>query len=136
MKKCIIVILLVLCMVVAGCANTTDKPAASEAATVNKITAEEAKARLDNETGIILVDVRTEDEYNVEHIPDAVLLPLDNIADDAEAMIPAKEAIYFVYCRSGNRSATASAQLVEMGYENIYDLGGIKDWPYEKISGQ
>ena len=136
MKKFIIVILLVLSMAFVGCANITDKPAAGETATVNKITAEEAKTRLDNESGIILVDVRTEDEYNVEHIPDAVLLPLDNIADDAEAMIPDKEATYFVYCRSGNRSATASAQLVEMGYTNIYDLGGIKDWPYEKILGQ
>jgi rhodanese-related sulfurtransferase len=123
-------------MAVAGCANTTDKPAASEAATVNKITAEEARARLDNETGIILVDVRTQDEYNVEHIPNAILLPVDNIVDDAETIIPDKEATYFVYCRSGNRSATASAQLVEMEYKNIYDLGGIKDWPYEKISGQ
>lgn len=136
MKKLIIAILLVLSMFVVGCANTTEKTEASEAAMVIKITAEEAKTRLDNESGIILVDVRTEDEYNVEHIPDAILLPLDNIADDAEVMIPDKEAIYFVYCRSGNRSATASAQLVEMGYKNIYDLGGIKDWPYEKISGQ
>lgn len=128
--------LLALSIVLVGCSSPKDRPAASEAATVNKITAEEAKARLDNETGIILVDVRTQDEYNVEHIPNAILLSLDNIAADAESIIPDKEATYFVYCRSGNRSAAASAQLVEMGYKNIFDLGGIKDWPYDKTSAQ
>ena|SRR5665647_855005 len=136
MKKLIIVTLLALSIVLVGCSSPNDRPAASEAATVNKITAEEAKARLDGESGIILVDVRTQDEYNVEHIPNAILLPVDNIVDDAETIIPDKEATYFVYCRSGNRSATASAQLVEMGYKNIFDLGGIKDWPYEKVSVQ
>ena len=136
MKKRIILTLLALSIVLVGCSSPNDQPAASEAATVNTITAEEAKARLDNETGIILVDVRTQDEYNAEHIPNAILLPIDHIAADAETIIPDKEAIYFVYCRSGNRSATASAQLVEMGYKNIFDLGGIKDWPYDKTSAQ
>lgn len=111
MKKLIIVTLMALSIVLVGCSSPNDRPAASEVSTVNKITAKEAKARLDNETGIILVDVRTQDEYNVEHIPNAILLPLDNIVVDAETIIPDKEATYFVYCRSGNRSATASAQL-------------------------
>jgi len=100
------------------------------------ITAEEAKARLDKEDGIILVDVRTEEEYKEEHIQGAILLPLDTIETDGETVLPDKEGIYFVYCRSGNRSATASAQLVEMGYQHIYDLGGIIDWPYDTVKGQ
>lgn len=105
-------------------------------APVVKINAEEAKSRLDREDKIIIVDVRTPAEYNEAHIKNSVLLPLDSIRDNAAAVIPDKDAVYFVYCRSGVRSATAAAQLVEMGYKNIYDLGGIKDWPYEKVSGQ
>jgi len=90
--------------------------------------------RLDKEDDIIIVDVRTLEEYNQEHIKNAILLPLDSIGENTATVIPYKDDIYFVYCRSGNRSATASLQLVEMGYKNIYDLGGILDWPYEKES--
>lgn len=44
-----------------------------------------------------------------------------------------KEAIIFVYCRSGNRSATAANILIEQGYKNVYNLGGINNWPYEVV---
>lgn len=137
MKKIIAAILIVISILSAGCAsrqNTQVLPA--EKAPVVKINAEEAKSRLDREDKIIIVDVRTPAEYNEAHIKNSVLLPLDSIRDNAAAVIPDKDAVYFVYCRSGVRSATAAAQLVEMGYKNIYDLGGIKDWPYEKVSGQ
>ena len=116
--------------------STNDQPVAGESEASNTITAEEAKARLDSESGIILVDVRTLDEYNEGHIPNAILLPVDSIADEAETIIPNKDATYFVYCRSGNRSATASAQLAQMGYKNIYELGGINYWPYDQTSGE
>lgn len=136
MKKLIITTVLLLCMSTVGCSSTNDQPVAGESEASNTITAEEAKARLDSESGIILVDVRTLDEYNEGHIPNAILLPVDSIADEAETIIPNKDATYFVYCRSGNRSATASAQLAQMGYKNIYDLGGINDWPYDQTSAQ
>lgn len=129
--------MIVISILSAGCAsrqNIQVLPAGK--APVVKINAEEAKSRLDREDKIIIVDVRTPAEYNEAHIKNSVLLPLDSIRDNAAAVIPDKDAVYFVYCRSGVRSATAAAQLVEMGYKNIYDLGGIKDWPYEKVSGQ
>jgi len=100
---------------------------------VVRLTAQQAKGRIDSEEGIIIVDVRTQAEYDDAHIPGAILLPVDAIPADAESVIPDKEAVYFIYCRSGNRSATAAALLAEMGYQNIYDFGGIIDWPYELV---
>lgn len=100
------------------------------------ISADEAKKRLDSEEGIILLDVRTEEEYLDKHIPGSVLLPLDSLENDVEKEVPDKDAILFVYCRSGNRSASATKILVRLGYKNVYDLGGIINWPYDTESGQ
>lgn len=133
MKKIILLILLIISVLLIGCTSSNnDKETVKEKASVTKITAEEAKQRLDSEEDIILVDVRTPEEYKEEHIKNAILLTLDTISEKASTVIPDKDAVYFVYCRSGNRSATAAAELVKMGYKNIYDLGGIKNWPYEK----
>lgn len=129
---------LLLSLMVAGCASQQNNSQQQESkrASVMKISAQEAKKRLDAENGIILVDVRTVEEFNDQHIKNSVLLPLDTISDKAGTVIPDKEAVYFIYCRSGNRSATATAMLSQMGYKNLYDLGGIIDWPYEKEKGQ
>ena len=127
MKKMLLVLFLIANIAFTGCS------VAEEAGKPTKISAEDAKKRLDVEKDIILVDVRTLDEYNEAHIPEAILLTLDTISEKAEKVLQDKEATYFVYCRSGSRSATASAQLVKMGYKNIYDMGGIIDWPYETV---
>ena len=109
---------------------------AEDEPSVTKITPEEAKEKLDNDPSILLVDVRTPDEYKQEHIVNAISLPLDTIIFEGPSdAIPDKDALYFIYCHSGNRSEIASAQLLSMGYKNIYDLGGIVDWPYEKEIG-
>ncbi len=109
----------------------TAAPAAS-----TLITADEAKKRLDSDESIILLDVRTEEEYREKHIPGSLLLPLSDLEDKAESEIPDKDATLFVYCRSGNRSATASKILVNLGYTKVYDLGGIIDWPYDTESAR
>ncbi|OGO82595.1 MAG: hypothetical protein A2Y18_07440 [Clostridiales bacterium GWD2_32_19] len=103
---------------------------------VNSIKPEEAKKNLKNDSNIILLDVRTKEEYIVSHIPGSILIPVDNIKVEVEAKIRDKEDIVYVYCRSGNRSQTAATELVKMGYANVYDLGGIQDWPYETESGE
>lgn len=105
-------------------------------AKVTVLTAEEAKARLDADKDIVILDVRTKEEYLEKHIPNALLLPVDTISEKAATVIPEKTKTYFIYCRSGNRSATAAAMLVQMGYTSIYDFGGIIDWPYETTSGE
>jgi phage shock protein E len=117
-----------------GC-GTTKAPADGESPTVTNITAEEGKTMMEEDPTIILVDVRTEAEFAEEHIPGALLVPVDELESLTPEMMSDKEATYIIYCRSGNRSATAAKQLIEMGYQNIYDMGGIIDWPYETESG-
>lgn len=101
-----------------------------------KITAKQAKEQLDSDKSIILVDVRTVDEYKENHISGSILIPDFDIETIAPTKLTDKNAKILVYCRSGNRSATASKKLIEMGYTNVYDFGGIRDWPYETVSGE
>jgi len=129
-----ILLTLSVALIFSGCATTQD-PKGEEAPTVMNITAEQGKSMMDEDQAIILVDVRTQEEYVEEHIPGALLVPVDELADLASEIIPDKEATYIIYCRSGNRSATAAQQLIDMGYQIIYDMGGIIDWPYETVSG-
>lgn len=96
---------------------------------------EEAKARLDMGDKIILLDVRTEEEYREQHLPNSILIPVEGIDKDATARITDKNTTVFVYCSSGSRSAIAVEVLTLMGYTKVYDLGSIEDWPYETVGG-
>ena len=99
-----------------------------------QITQEEAKEMMDTQEVIVLA-VREQDEYDSGHIPGAVLLPVGTIDEEtAASVIPDKDSTVLVYCRSGNRSKTASSALAELGYINIYKFGGINTWPYEAES--
>jgi len=77
------------------------------------------------------VDVREPDEYAAGHIPGAVLLPLGSVRAKAAALLPQKDAPLLVYCRTGRRSEAACAQLQQMGYTRVRNLGGVLTWPYE-----
>ena len=95
------------------------------------LTQEEAKEMMDTQE-VIILDVREQDEYDSGHIPGAVLLPVNSIDETRAAqVIPTKDTTVLVYCRSGNRSRTASARLAGLGYTQVYEFGGIRDWPYE-----
>lgn len=100
-------------------------------ASYSKITAEDAMDRLNNESDIVLLDVRTKEEYDTGHIKDSILIPVDVLEEQAIESLKDKDATIFIYCRSGNRSKTATKILLNQGYKNVYDLGGINDWPYE-----
>ena len=101
--------------------------------TYQQISQEEAKQRMD-EQDVIILDVREVDEYDSGHIPGALLLPLGTIdKDSAAAVIPEKDSVVLVYCRSGNRSKQASSILAELGYTGIFEFGGINTWPYEIV---
>ena len=116
--------------------TTVNQSEASTGLNYIKITPEEAKKRLDSEKGILLLDVRTPEENLEKRIPNSLLIPVEEIEKIAPSKLTDKNAIIFVYCRSGRRSAIASAALVKMGYTGIFDLGGINDWPYETVSGK
>ncbi len=95
------------------------------------ITAAEAKQIMDSQEGYIILDVRSQSEYDEGHIPGAILIPNTEIEERAEESLPDKDQLILVYCRSGRRSKLAAETLVELGYTNIREFGGIIDWPYE-----
>ena len=96
-----------------------------------QITPEDARDIMGRESDYVILDVRTQEEYNEVHIPDAVLLPDYEIISRATEVLPDKDKLILVYCRSGRRSKNASAELAALGYSNVYEFGGIIDWPYE-----
>ena len=125
--KKLILILLAL-QLLTGCGQ--NKENTQEAAYMN-ITAEEAKQIMDSEEGYIILDVRTQEEYDQGHIPGATKISHEEIAEKAEEVLTDKDQLILVYCRSGRRSKIAAEALAELGYTNIKEFGGIIDWPYE-----
>ena len=104
-----------------------------KASTYEQITAEQAKTIMDTEKDYVIIDARTEEEFAEGHIENAILIPEYEIANRAEKELPDKEQLILVYCRSGRRSKIASEELVNLGYTNVKEFGGIIDWPYEKV---
>jgi len=96
------------------------------------IKAEEAKKMIDK-GGVTIVDVRRPDEFAAGHIKNAVNVPNETIGTEKPKELTNVNATLLVYCRTGIRAADASAKLVKMGYKNVYDMGGIRDWPYEVV---
>ncbi len=90
-----------------------------------------AKELLATDDSVILLDVRTKTEYDTEHIPGSILIPLAQLENDIENIITDKTTTIIIYCRSGNRSLEAIDILENLNYTNLYDLGGILDWPYD-----
>ena len=125
MKKLMIILLAVMLLTACG----QDKENNQGAVYVN-ITAEEAKQIMDTEEGYIILDVRTQEEYDEGHIPGAILIPDTEIEARAGEELTDKDQLILVYCRSGRRSKLAAEILVELGYTNIKEFGGIIDWPY------
>ena len=120
---------LFLLLLLTGCGGNASNT--SSESDYQQISQEEAKEMMDTQD-VIILDVREQDEYDSGHIPGAVLLPVGTIDEETAAEeIPEKDSTVLVYCRSGNRSKTASSALAELGYTNIYEFGGINTWPYE-----
>ena len=124
------VLLLLLTVSLAGCGSREEDT--KNTVSYQQITAEEAKSMMVEQPDAVILDVREQDEYDAGHIPGAMLLTVGTINEEtAASVIPEKDTVVLVYCRSGNRSKTASQALVDLGYTQIYEFGGIKDWPYE-----
>ena len=105
----------------------------NKTSTYEQITAKEAKIIMDTEKDYVIIDARTEEEFAEGHIENAILIPEYEIAPRAEKELPDKEQLILVYCRSGRRSKIASEELVNLGYTNVKEFGGIIDWPYEVV---
>ena len=145
MKKILCIISVLLCILLTACGNDSsigiiggaDGPTSiivsekGEKAMYEQITAEEAKKIMDSGEEHIILDTREQDEFDEGHIPGAILIPYTEIENKAEEMIPDKDKLILVYCRSGRRSKIAAESLAKLGYTNVKEFGGIIDWPYE-----
>lgn len=127
MKKLVLLITLFLMVISGGCMKEKE----TLEITYKCITQVEAKNIMDTTTGYIILDVRTIEEFNTGHIVDAINIPNEVIKEEAEAILINKEQVILVYCRSGRRSKEAANKLVELGYTNVLEFGGIIDWKYE-----
>lgn len=123
------------CLLLTGCGTPNNTKSESDNMTsglYQKITPEQAKEMM-GQAGVIVLDVRTQEEYDEGHIENATLLTDMEIPSKANQLLPDKEAKILVYCRSGMRSAAAAKVLICMGYTNVLDFGGILDWPYDTV---
>lgn len=118
MKKLIILMFIVI-VLITGCGVKENGMISVEE--VNEIV--ENYESYDN---VYVLDVREVDEYEEGHIKNSINIPLGSLTTiDYD-----KNAKIIVYCRSGNRSKTAKELLEKLGYTNVYDMGGINNWPY------
>ncbi|MBR5559058.1 MAG: rhodanese-like domain-containing protein [Oscillospiraceae bacterium] len=122
--------LLIALVLLVGCTAPT-----AEQNTYRQITMEEAVTMMEEESGYIILDVRTVEEFREKHIPGAVNIPNENIGTDEIKELPDKDQLILVYCRSGNRSKQASEKLAALGYSNVVEFGGINDWKGETETG-
>ena len=136
MKKMLILgMLMISILAMTGC-NSNHTQTEGETTAMNtyrQITMNEAKDMMVTEKNYILLDVRTYDEYNEGHIPGAICIPNETIGTEAPSELPNKDQLIMVYCRSGNRSKQASEKLVLLGYTNVVEFGGIRDWDGEVV---
>jgi len=126
MKKILPVLLVALLLV--GCA------APAEEITYRQVNMDEAITMMEEESGYIILDVRTPEEFAERHIPEAINIPNETISTEEIPELPDKDQLILVYCRSGNRSKQASEKLAALGYTNIVEFGGINDWPGETVT--
>ena len=147
MKKALCIISVLLCILLTACGDDSsigiiggaDGPTSiivaekGEKAMYEQITAENAKKIMDSGEEHIILDTREQDEFDSGHIPGAILIPYTEIENKAEEMLPDKDKLILVYCRSGRRSKIAAEALSKLGYTNVKEFGGIIDWPYEIV---
>lgn len=116
-----------------------------------KIDIADVQEMLENDPHMLLVDVRSREEFDAGHISGAGCMPIEEIMDclydealsecgldaiaNARGMEMADDAsVIVLYCRSGARSAQAAEYMEAIGYVNVYDAGGILEWPYDVVT--
>ena len=125
-------------LLLTGC-GSSGKPASGSSqpkAVYRQVSAADAAALMESESDYIILDVRTQAEYDQAHIPGAICIPNETIGTEDIPALPDKDQLILVYCRSGNRSRQAAQKLAELGYTNLVEFGGILSWPGETVSSQ
>ena len=125
-----VLIILMAALILTGCGSSAD-----DTDSYRQVSSAEAAAIMEEETDYIILDVRTQEEYETAHIPGAICIPNETIGTEDITELPDKDQLILVYCRSGNRSKQASEKLAKQGYINIVEFGGINSWTGETVSG-
>lgn len=133
MKRIIYFLLALIVFMIPGC-SVKDQAANGDG--YRQISQDEAKEMMEKDDGHVIVDVRTQDEYESGHIPGAILIPNESIGTERPKELPDLDQIIMVYCRSGNRSRQAAKKLADMGYTNVYEFGGVNTWTGELVTGE
>ena len=102
-------------------------------AVIKHVSMDDIAEIMDKNDDYIILDVRTIDEYNAGHIPNAICIPNETIGNNTISELSDKEQLILIYCRSGNRSKQAAEKLKKLGYTNLIEFGGIIDWKGEII---
>lgn len=103
------------------------QPLASTPSQYGEVTVAEAQALLDANVALVIVDVRTSEEYVSGHLENAILLPVSELADRLDDLSPEDELL--IYCRTGNRSTTAMNILAANGFTQLFHMHeGITAW--------
>lgn len=133
MKKIIIILLTgVLVFAFAACTREANEKEAANLA-YNKISAKEAKTMMEKSEDMVILDIRTQEEYDKGHVPGAILILEEQLREKAETIIPNKDETILIYSKDGSGSREATNTLLEMGYTNVYDFGGTNAYPYELV---
>ena len=122
-------VLLAVLLLMSGCGGY-----APEAGSYRQVSMEEAADMMEEESGYVILDVRTREEYAGGHIPGAICIPNETIGTEKPEELPDLNQLILVYCRSGNRSKQASEKLCAMGYTNVVEFGGIISWTGEVVT--
>ena len=143
MRKYIVIGVMVIMSLLVACGSNQDEnqivsnqEELQQETTYECISQEEAHALMEDGVDCIILDVRTQEEYDEKHILNAICIPNETIGTEPPAELPDKEQLILVYCRSGNRSKQASEKLAAMGYTNIKEFGGINTWTGATVSHQ
>ncbi|MBN1694709.1 rhodanese-like domain-containing protein [candidate division WOR-3 bacterium] len=131
-KKITVLIFIALMLTQLNCASRGFSKQIENIIEEQKLSSSELKELIDKkDTGYILIDVRSESEYNSGYIPTAINVPYTRIHEQSEE-IP-KDKLIIVYCKFGERAETARKKLIELGYENVINFGGTNSWEYELV---
>ena len=128
MNRKLLIPFLLSIFLLAGCTVQTEQQS-----TYRQISMDAAVTMMQEENGYIILDVRTKEEFADGHIPEAVNIPNEEVGTEEISELPDKDQLILVYCRSGNRSKQASQKLADLGYTNVVEFGGIRDWTGEIV---
>ena len=135
MKKLLILCMTFIC-ILSGCGNADSVQNTEQKSGYKQVSMEEGLELMEADSDYILLDVRRDDEFEEGHIPGAINIPNESIGTEEIAELPDKNQTIYVYCRIGNRSKQASQKLVDLGYTDVIEFGGIIDYSGEIEKGR